>query len=115
MSTKAAKGVTASVKDALVQAKAKTVGTTTNTTVTKSAPPASAPPKAQSWDDDYPKDGTGVLRLDPWLEPFQDSLRSRYSRAQSWIKNLNDTEGGLNQFSKVCTYHPCPTISETIG
>jgi len=92
----AAKGVTASVKDALVQAKAKTVGTNAGTTATKSAPP-----KTQSPPDDYPQDGTGVLRLDPWLEPFQDSLRSRYSKAQSWIKTINETEGGLAEFSKV--------------
>lgn len=91
----AAKGVTASVKDALVQAKAKTVGTIAGTTVTKSAPP-----KTQSPPDDYPRDGTGVLRLDPWLEPFQDSLRSRYSKTQSWIKTINETEGGLAEFSK---------------
>ena len=40
------------------------------------------------------------MKLDPWLSPFKDALRSRYSRAQQWVKTLNDTEGGLENFSK---------------
>ncbi|KAL2133595.1 hypothetical protein VTI74DRAFT_2070 [Chaetomium olivicolor] len=51
-------------------------------------------------EDDIPKDGTGVLRLDPWLEPFKDSLKRRYAKAQEWIKKINETEGGLDKFSK---------------
>ncbi|KAE9981876.1 hypothetical protein BLS_004254 [Venturia inaequalis] len=47
-----------------------------------------------------PNDGTGVVTLDPWLEPFKDSLRSRFAKAQSWIKTINDTEGGLEKFSR---------------
>lgn len=43
----------------------------------------------------------GVVQLDPWLSPFKDALRSRYSRAQEWIKTINDTEGGLEKFSRV--------------
>jgi 1,4-alpha-glucan branching enzyme len=43
----------------------------------------------------------GVVSLDPWLEPFKDSLRSRYAKAESWIKTINDTEGGLEKFSRV--------------
>lgn len=43
----------------------------------------------------------GVVKLDPWLSPFQESLKRRYSRAQDWIKKINDTEGGLEKFSKV--------------
>ncbi|KAL7270556.1 alpha-1,4-glucan branching enzyme [Rhizina undulata] len=45
-------------------------------------------------------DGTGVLELDPWLTPWKDDLRSRFSRAQDWIKKLDDCEGGLDKFSK---------------
>ncbi|PGH23167.1 1,4-alpha-glucan-branching enzyme [Polytolypa hystricis UAMH7299] len=45
-------------------------------------------------------DGTGVVRLDPWLEPFQDVLRSRYARTKGWIKRFNETEGGLEKFSR---------------
>ncbi|KAF2810637.1 glycoside hydrolase [Mytilinidion resinicola] len=47
-----------------------------------------------------PNDGTGLVQLDPWLGPFKDSLRSRYSKAQQWIKTIDETEGGLEKFSK---------------
>ena len=54
--------------------------------------------------NDYLLDATdinqGVIQLDPWLEPFKDALRSRYSHAQKWIKTINDTEGGLENFSR---------------
>lgn len=43
----------------------------------------------------------GVITLDPWLSPFKDSLKRRYSKAQDWIKTIQDTEGGLDKFSKV--------------
>ena len=51
--------------------------------------------------DDVPNDGTGVIKLDPWLSPFQDALKRRFSRAQEWIKTIDETEGGLDKFSKV--------------
>ena len=38
--------------------------------------------------------------MDPWLSPFKDALRARYSHAQKWIKKIDETEGGLGQFSK---------------
>lgn len=43
---------------------------------------------------------SGVVQLDPWLEPFKDALRSRYSYAQKWIKTIGETEGGLENFSR---------------
>ncbi|KOS18597.1 hypothetical protein ESCO_001055 [Escovopsis weberi] len=49
---------------------------------------------------DYPKDGTGVVKLDPWLEPFSAALRRRYAKAQEWIKIIEENEGGLDKFSK---------------
>jgi 1,4-alpha-glucan branching enzyme len=51
-----------------------------------------------------PNDGTGVVQLDPWLAPFKDSLRHRFKAAQDWIKTINDTEGGLDKFSRVGHY-----------
>lgn len=42
----------------------------------------------------------GVIQLDPWLTPFKEALRSRYARAQRWIKTIDETEGGLDNFSK---------------
>lgn len=50
--------------------------------------------------EEIPQDGTGVITLDPWLTPFQESLKRRYSKTQSWIKTIDATEGGLEQFSK---------------
>ena len=41
-----------------------------------------------------------MVQLDPWLSPFKDALRSRYSHAQKWIKTINETEGGLEKFSR---------------
>lgn len=41
-----------------------------------------------------------VIQLDPWLSPFKDALRSRYDRAQKWIKTIDEKEGGLDNFSK---------------
>lgn len=43
----------------------------------------------------------GVVKLDPWLEPFQGALKRRFSKAQKWIETLDKTEGGLDNFSKV--------------
>ena len=45
-------------------------------------------------------DDLGVIELDPWLSPFKDSLRSRFSAAQKWIKTIGDAEGGLEKFSR---------------
>ncbi|KAI1766836.1 carbohydrate-binding module family 48 [Hypoxylon sp. FL1150] len=47
-----------------------------------------------------PNDGTGVVQLDPWLSPFAGALKRRYAKAQDWIKKIDDTEGGLEKFSK---------------
>lgn len=55
------------------------------------APPASG----------IPNDGTGVIQLDPYLEPFKDALKSRFSKAQKWIKDIEASEGGLERFSRV--------------
>ena len=40
------------------------------------------------------------MLIDPWLSPFKDSLRNRYSLAQKWIKTLNEHEGGLEGFGR---------------
>lgn len=47
---------------------------------------------------------TGIVQLDPWLEPFKPSLQSRYAKAQQWLKTINDTEGGLEKFTRVSIY-----------
>ncbi|KAK4505049.1 hypothetical protein PRZ48_003012 [Zasmidium cellare] len=50
--------------------------------------------------DQVRNDGTGVVALDPWLEPYSASLRSRFSKAQNWLKTIEKTEGGLEKFSR---------------
>ncbi|KIW13779.1 1,4-alpha-glucan-branching enzyme [Exophiala spinifera] len=55
---------------------------------------------AAAGSSDAPPDGTGVIQLDPWLEPFKDALKHRFAKAQKWIKTINDTEGGLEKFSR---------------
>ncbi|KAH8698364.1 putative glycogen branching enzyme GbeA [Talaromyces proteolyticus] len=56
-----------------------------------------------------PPDGTGgfcpagpqgALQLDPWLEPHKEDLKARFAYAQSWIKKIDDAEGGLEKFSR---------------
>ncbi|KAH0828397.1 1,4-alpha-glucan-branching enzyme [Fonsecaea pedrosoi] len=42
----------------------------------------------------------GVIQLDPWLEPFREDLKYRFAKAQEWIKKINQTEGGLEKFSR---------------
>ena len=51
---------------------------------------------------DYSKatDGTGVIALDPWLEPFAPALRERYGVDAYWVKRINASEGGLEAFSR---------------
>jgi 1,4-alpha-glucan branching enzyme len=43
---------------------------------------------------------SGIVQLDPWLEPFKDSLKSRFAKAKKWIDTINQTEGGLEKFSR---------------
>jgi 1,4-alpha-glucan branching enzyme len=43
----------------------------------------------------------GVIELDPYLSPFKDVLKRRYTKAQDWVKKLADTEGGIEKFSRV--------------
>lgn len=42
----------------------------------------------------------GVVQLDPYLEPFAPALRSRYAKATKWIQTIDQTEGGLEKFSR---------------
>ncbi len=44
---------------------------------------------------------SGVVTLDPWLGPYKDALRSRFSKTQTWIKTIEESEGGLDKFSRV--------------
>ena len=41
-----------------------------------------------------------MVQLDPYLEPYAPALKSRYSQARQWIQTIDDTEGGLETFSR---------------
>lgn len=43
----------------------------------------------------------GIIQLDPWLSPFKDALRKRFTKAQQWLAVINEHEGGLEKFSRV--------------
>ncbi|RDW78823.1 1,4-alpha-glucan branching enzyme GLC3 [Aspergillus mulundensis] len=47
-----------------------------------------------------PSDGTGIIDLDPWLEPFREAIQRRFNYVDSWIKTIDEAEGGLDKFSK---------------
>ncbi|EAA64425.1 hypothetical protein AN2314.2 [Aspergillus nidulans FGSC A4] len=47
-----------------------------------------------------PSDGTGIIDLDPWLEPFREAIKRRFDYVESWIKTVDEVEGGLDKFSK---------------
>lgn len=46
----------------------------------------------------------GVIQLDPYLSPFEDALKHRFSKAQKWIQDIDQHEGGLEKFSRVSTH-----------
>jgi 1,4-alpha-glucan branching enzyme len=50
---------------------------------------------------DYSKatDGTRIISVDPWLEPFADALKSRYALYEKWNKTIEENEGGLEKFA----------------
>lgn len=43
----------------------------------------------------------GVVQLDPWLSPFRETLKKRYAKAQEWFQKINETEGGMEKFTRV--------------
>ncbi|KAL4912399.1 glycoside hydrolase superfamily [Aspergillus aurantiobrunneus] len=47
-----------------------------------------------------PSDGTGIIDLDPWLEPFREAIQRRFNYVESWIEIVDKAEGGLDKFSK---------------
>jgi len=47
-----------------------------------------------------PADGTGIIGLDPWLEPDRENIKKRYALAQQWITKIEKSEGGLDKFSR---------------
>jgi 1,4-alpha-glucan branching enzyme len=47
-----------------------------------------------------PHDGTGLIALDPWLEPHRDQLRDRYAHSRAMLAQYDATSGLLGQISQ---------------
>lgn len=60
------------------------------------------------WEFSLADGHAGVVKLDPYLAPFSDALKRRYSRAQEWINKINHNEGGVEKFSRVRPPSPGP-------
>src|SRR3954454_4564994 len=45
-------------------------------------------------------DGTGLVELDPWLEPYSDRLRGRYAHYLWRLDQINQTGGLLGPVSQ---------------
>ena len=48
--------------------------------------------------------GTALIDLDPWLEPYADALRRRFEHYQAQLNRILDAEGALEQFSRGYEY-----------
>ncbi|CAG8512397.1 7782_t:CDS:10 [Paraglomus brasilianum] len=48
----------------------------------------------------FPMDGTGLIAIDPWLEPYAEDLRQRYAQYQKWVKDIEEYENGYDKFTR---------------
>ena len=55
---------------------------------------------ASSPESDEGNEGTGLIALDPWLEPFADKLRERFGRYRQVREQLEATGGLLGEISR---------------
>ncbi|KAJ1927411.1 alpha-1,4-glucan branching enzyme [Tieghemiomyces parasiticus] len=62
--------------------------------------PAATFPTNRGSDEVNSHDGTGVFKLDSYLEPYAASLRGRYSYFRDWYNKLVRTEQSLDAFSR---------------
>jgi 1,4-alpha-glucan branching enzyme len=47
-----------------------------------------------------PTDGTAIVKLDPWLEPFQGSIKHRFAQYKQLKEQIVKSEGGYDKFSR---------------
>ncbi|NOX57526.1 MAG: 1,4-alpha-glucan-branching enzyme [Planctomycetes bacterium] len=45
-------------------------------------------------------DGTGLIDVDPWLEPYADALRRRFNKYQTTLADIEAAEASLAEFSR---------------
>jgi 1,4-alpha-glucan branching enzyme len=54
---------------------------------------------------DYQPDGTALIDLDPWLEPYADALRRRYQRYRAKLDEIYKSVGSLEGISRGHEYY----------
>jgi 1,4-alpha-glucan branching enzyme len=54
----------------------------------------------QSKSNANPRPGTGLIALDPWLEPYADQLANRYARFEHALQRIVEAEQSLEAFSR---------------
>ncbi|ELQ43365.1 1,4-alpha-glucan-branching enzyme [Pyricularia oryzae Y34] len=42
----------------------------------------------------------GAVKLDPWLEPFEDVIKRRHGMAEDWLKKIEQSEGSIEKFTR---------------
>ncbi|KAJ9121505.1 alpha-1,4-glucan branching enzyme [Naganishia vaughanmartiniae] len=47
-----------------------------------------------------PEDGTAIVQLDPYLEPYKGAIKYRYDRFAQLKQQIKESEGGYDKFSK---------------
>jgi 1,4-alpha-glucan branching enzyme len=47
-----------------------------------------------------PTDGTAIVKLDPWLEPFQGAIKHRFAQFNQLKEQIKQSEGGYEAFSR---------------
>jgi len=50
-------------------------------------------------------DGTGLIRVDPWLEPYADALRHRYRKYREALDRVVKAGGSLDAFARGYEYY----------
>lgn len=44
--------------------------------------------------------GTGIIALDPWLEPFKGAIQNRFKHYEGIKREIEQGEGGYEKFSR---------------
>ncbi|MBI4581467.1 MAG: alpha amylase C-terminal domain-containing protein [Planctomycetes bacterium] len=50
-------------------------------------------------------DGTGLIKVDPWLEPYADALRHRYRKYREALARCIEAAGSLDAFARGYEYY----------
>src|SRR5262245_55538682 len=85
---------TAKPKIEKAKAKSKAIAKPRSKPKPKPKPPRRNTPVAKSRDPRPIEDGTSLIKMDPWLEPFAEKLRERYNHYK-WLRAPIEKTGGI--------------------